>query len=115
MLRKVGGARLPKQLRLLSVGAVGIRRVDPVHVLDDRETGGAQSIGKQKCAGVGPMERDARSRELMMMIGRKCASHDSAGRRQVNGELARDGRMLDVGDPLRRKQTCKDVAVVRLR
>ena len=111
-LRKFGGARLPEQLRLLPVGTVGIGGVHPVHVLHDREAGGSQRVGKQKCAGVGPVERDARGRELMMVIRRKGAPNDCAGRGEVNGELVRDGGMLDIGDALRREQGRKDMAVL---
>ena len=62
-LRKFGGTRLPKQLRLFAVGAVGISCVHPVHVLHDREAGSSQRVGEQKCASVGPVERDARGRK----------------------------------------------------
>jgi hypothetical protein len=109
---KFGGARLPEQLRLFPIGTIGISGVHAVHVLDDREAGGSQRVGEQKCAGVGPVERDARGRELMMVIRRKGAPYDRAGRREVNGELARDGGMVDIGDALRRKQARKDMAVL---
>ena len=48
----------------------------------------------------------------MMVIGRKGAAHDRAGGREVNRELARDGRVLDVGDALRREQAGEDVAIL---
>src|SRR5215468_7907528 len=48
----------------------------------------------------------------MMMIGRKGASHDRAGCGEVDGELACNGGMLDIGDALRREQTSKDMAVL---
>ena len=70
-LRKFGGARLTEQLRLFPIGTLGISGVHPVHVLHDREARSSQRIGEQKCAGVGPVKRDARGRELMMMIRRK--------------------------------------------
>ena len=48
----------------------------------------------------------------MMVIRRKGAADDRAGRREVNGELARDGGMLDIGDALRREQAREDMAVL---
>src|SRR5262249_36108620 len=72
----------------------------------------SQRIGEQKCAGVGPVKRDAQGRELMMVIRRKCAPHDRAGCGEVNGELGRDCRVLDVRDALRREQARKDMAVL---
>ena len=110
--RKFGGARLTEQSRLFPIGTMGISSVHPVHVLHDREASSSQRIGEQKCAGVGPMKGDARGRELMVVIRRKCAPDDRAGCGEVNGELGRDGRVLDVGDTLRCKQARKDMAVL---
>ena len=100
-LCKVGGARLAKQLRLLSVGAVGVGVIHAIDVLHDREARRSKRVGEQKRAGVSPVRRDARARELVVMIGRKAASDDRAGRGKVNRQLVRDGRMLDIGDALR--------------
>lgn len=111
-LGKFGGARLPEQLRLLPVGPIGITGVHPVHVLHDREAGGSQRVGQQKRARVSPVQRDARVRKLMMVIRRKGAPNDRAGGGEVNGELARDGGVLDIGDALRREQARKDMAVL---
>ena len=47
-----------------------------------------------------------------MVIRRKGAPNDRAGRGEVNGELARDGGVLDIGDALRREQARKDMAVL---
>jgi hypothetical protein len=58
------------------------------------------------------MERDARARELMMVIRRKGAPNDRAGRGEVNGELVRDGGVLDIGDALGGQQTRQDMAVL---
>src|SRR5262249_23557662 len=41
---KVGGARLPEQLRLFRVGTMGISGVHPVHILHDREAGSSQRV-----------------------------------------------------------------------
>jgi hypothetical protein len=109
---KLGGARLAEELRPLPVGSMGISGVHPVHVLHDRKAGSSQRVSEQKCAGVCPVERDARGRELMMVIRRKGAPHDRAGRREVDGELVCDGRVLDIGDALRREQARKDMAVL---
>src|SRR5215475_12388175 len=111
-LRKVGGARLPEQLCLFPIGPIGISGVHPIHVFHDREAASSQRVGEQKCSGVGSMQRDTRVRELMMVIRRKCAPHDRAGRGEVNCELVRDGGVLDIGDALRRKQARKDMAVL---
>ena len=48
----------------------------------------------------------------MVVIGREGAAHDRAGRRKVDRELGRDGRVLDIGDALRREQRREDVAVL---
>jgi hypothetical protein len=48
----------------------------------------------------------------MMVIRRKGAPHDRAGCGEVNGELVRDGWVLDIGDLLRREQIRKDMAVL---
>src|SRR6516164_9431093 len=48
----------------------------------------------------------------MMVIWRKRASHDSAGCGEVNGELARDGGVLDIRNAFGRKQARKDMAVL---
>ena len=48
----------------------------------------------------------------MVVIGRKGAADDRAGRGEVDRELARDGRVLDIGDALRREQRGEDVAVL---
>ena len=47
----------------------------------------------------------------MVMIRRKGAANDRAGRHEVNGELTSDRRVLEVGDALRREQKREDVAV----
>ncbi len=112
MLGEVGGARLADQLRLLPAGAVGIGVVYAVDVLDDGQAGRAERVGEQERAGVGPVRRDARGRELVVVIRRKGAPHDRAGRGEVDRELVRDGRVLDVGDALRREQRREDVAVL---
>ena len=52
MLRELGGARLAEQLRLFSVGSLGIGGVHPIHVLHDREAGCSERVGEQKRAGV---------------------------------------------------------------
>src|SRR5262245_32373129 len=48
----------------------------------------------------------------MMVVRRKGAAHDRAGRGEVDGELVRDGGVLDIGDALRREQARKDMAVL---
>jgi hypothetical protein len=58
------------------------------------------------------VKRDTRGRELMMVIRRKGARHDRAGRGEVNGELVCDRWVLDIGDAFRREQTRKDMAVL---
>src|SRR5262249_35677522 len=85
--RELGGARFAEQLRLLPVGSLGIGGVDPIHVLDDREASRSERVGDQKRAGVGAVRRDARGRELVVMIGREGAADDRAGRHEMNGEL----------------------------
>ena len=104
MLRKFDGACLPEQLRSLPVVSIWITGVHTIHVLHDRESRSTQRVGEQKCAGVGPVQRDARGRDLMMVIRRKGARHDRARRGEVNRELARDSGVLDIGDALRCKQ-----------
>ena len=47
-----------------------------------------------------------------MMIRRKGAPDDRAGRGEVNGELICDSRVLEVGDTLRREQKREDVAIL---
>ena len=91
---------------------LGVGVIDPIHILHDRETGRSERVGEQKGARVGPVRRDARGRKLVMVIGRKGAAHDRAGQGEVDRELARDGRVLDVGDALRREQRREDVAVL---
>ncbi len=112
VLCELVGAALAEQLRLLAVGPVGIGGVHPIHVLDDREARRSECIGDQKRAGVGPVNRDARVRELVVMIRREGAPDDRAGGGEVNGELARDGRVLDVGDALWCEQKPEDVAIL---
>jgi hypothetical protein len=90
-------------MRPLPVGPIGVGGVHSVHVFHDREAGSAQCVGEQKCAGVGPVERDARGRELMMVIRRKGAPHDRRGCGEVNGKLVRDRWVLDIGDVVRRE------------
>jgi hypothetical protein len=58
------------------------------------------------------VNRDARGRELVVVIRRKGAPDDRAGRGQVDRELVGDGGVLDVGDALRREQRRQDVAVL---
>ena len=47
-----------------------------------------------------------------MMIRRKGAANDRAGRHEVNGELTGDRRVLEIGDALRREQKREDVAIL---
>ena len=56
--------------------------------------------------------REARTRELMVVIGRKGAAHDGAGGGKVDRKLVRDRAVLDIGDALRRKQRSEDVAIL---
>src|SRR5262245_38780534 len=58
------------------------------------------------------MQRDARRRELMMVVGREGAADDRASCTEVDRELARDGGVLDIGHALRREQARQDVAVL---
>ena len=112
-LCELGGAVVSRSnLRLLSVGSLGIGGVHPVHVLHDREAGRSERVGEQKRARVGPVGRDARARELVVVIRRKGAPDDRAGRGKVDRELVRDGRVLDIGDALRREQRREDVAIL---
>ena len=46
------------------------------------------------------------------MIRRESASDDRAARGEVNGELICDGRVLEVGDALRREQKREHVAIL---
>ena len=112
MLGEVGGAGLAKQLRLLPAGAIGVGGVHPVDVLDDGQAGRAERVGEQERAGVGAVRRDARARELVVVIGRKGAAHHRAGGGEVDRELVGDGRVLDIGDALRRQQRREDMAVL---
>ena len=112
VLFEVGGARLGKQLRLLPAGALRIGVIHPINVLHDREAGRPERVGEQKRTCVGPVRRDARGWELVVMIRRKGAPDDCTGRGEVNGELIRDSRVLDVGDAIRREQRREDVAVL---
>jgi hypothetical protein len=50
--------------------------------------------------------------DLMVVVGQKSTADDSAGRRQVDGQLVGDGRMLDVRDTLGREQCIQDEAVL---
>jgi hypothetical protein len=109
---RVGDARLTEQLRLLPVGPLGIGGVHPIHVLRDREAGRSERVGEQKRASVGPVRRDARGREFVVMIRREGAPDDRAGRGEMNGELTSDRRVLEVGDALRREQKREDVAIL---
>jgi hypothetical protein len=59
MLRELSGAGLTEQLRLFSVGSLGIGGVHPIDVLHDREAGRAERIGEQKRSCVGPVRGDA--------------------------------------------------------
>jgi len=111
-MREVGDARLAEQLRLFSVGSLGIGGVHPIDVLHNRKAGRSERVGEQKRAGVGPVRRDARGRELVVMIRRKGAADDRAGRGEMNGELTSDSRVLDIGDALRREQKREDVAIL---
>jgi hypothetical protein len=58
------------------------------------------------------VEREALGRELVMVIRRKGTANDRAGRGEVNGELVRDGGMLDIGDALGGQQARQDMAVL---
>src|SRR6185312_1446873 len=51
-------------------------------------------------------------RKFVVVIRRKGAPHDRAGCGEVDRKLIRDGRMLDIGDTLRREQRSEDVAVL---
>ena len=53
------------------------------------------------------MDRDAEIWELMVVIGRESTGYNRAGGGEVNRELVRDGRMLDIGDALRGEQARK--------
>ena len=48
----------------------------------------------------------------MVVIRRKGAAHDRAGGGEVDRELVRDGRVLDIGDAFRREQRREDVAIL---
>jgi hypothetical protein len=48
----------------------------------------------------------------VVMIRRKSAADDRAGRHEVNGELTSDRRVLEVGDALWREQKREDVAIL---
>jgi hypothetical protein len=82
-LCKVGSARLAEQLRLLSAGAFGVGGIHPIDVLHDREAGRSERVGEQKRARVGPVRRDTRARELVVVIGRKGTPDNGAGRGEV--------------------------------
>ncbi len=43
---------------------------------------------------------------------REGAADDRTRCRQMNGELVRNGRVLDVGDALRGQQRCQDVSIL---
>ncbi|GCC49097.1 hypothetical protein chiPu_0032991, partial [Chiloscyllium punctatum] len=109
---EIGEARLTQQLGLLALGTIGIVGVDAVDILDDRQPGGAERISEQERAGVGAVQRDARVRKLVMVIGRERAADHRARRGEVDRKLARDGRMLDIGHAVRREQAAEDMAVL---
>ncbi len=111
-LRQIRKAGLAQQFGPFAVRPVGVGGVHTVDVLDDREAGGAKRVRDEERAGVGAMRRDARRRELMVVVRREGAAHDRAGRGEMDGELARHGRMLDIGDAFRREQAGEDVAVL---
>jgi len=96
VLDEFGGTDVVQQLRVLAIGAIGVAAIHSVHFFHDSEAGGAECVGEQEGAGIGPVRGDARGRKLMVVIGREGAADHGAG----GGELAGDGGMLDVRDAL---------------
>src|SRR5579862_8301859 len=58
------------------------------------------------------MHREAGARELMMMVRGKGAAHHGAGGGKVDRELVCDRAVLDIGDALRREQSCEYVPIL---
>ena len=103
-------SRISCAVRSASSTWIGV--VHAVDVLHDREPSGTECVGDKKCTRVRAVRRDARGRELVVVIRRKGAAHDRAGGAEMDRELIRDGRVLDVGDPFRREQCREDVAIL---
>ncbi len=96
----------------LPAGTLGVDVVESVYVLHDRKAGRSECVGQEKRAGIGPVRRDARDRELVVVIGRKSASHDGASRRKMNRQLVCDRRMLNIRDALWSEQRGENVTVL---
>jgi hypothetical protein len=71
---QLGDIRLAQKLRLRSARGPGVGGVHAVDIFHDCKACRAQCIRQQEGTGVGPVDWQARVRELVVMIGRKCAS-----------------------------------------
>jgi len=112
VLCEVGGARLAKQFRLLPAGTLRVGVIHSVNILDDGKPCRSERVSNKKRAGVGAVGRNARAGELVVMVRRKAAAYDRAGRGKMDRKLVRDGAVLDVRDSFRREQRRENVAVL---
>ena len=80
LFREFGITHLANQLRILSIGAIGIGAVHAIHILHDRETSCPKRIRDQERTRVRPVNRDTGGWELMVVIGRIGATHDCSAR-----------------------------------
>ena len=93
---------------------VRVGAVDAVDVLDDHEAPGAERVRDQERAGVAPVHRNAPDgrRKLVGVVGRVGRADDALRGREVDGELAADDAVVDVGDAVVGEQVREDAPVL---